>query len=575
MPVSLDTLQQALNTAPYDGYIRLSKDKTGIESYNSSFLGRHFHVHASRSDNQAVRRAFYNSIITSYKCSDAFRASLRQELGIDSHNHDALSVRDAQDILQRVKIAARTMDNKDIIAIGSHFSKESNSVFRDKLISRYQTQLARADKASEFPTIATAFRQPFEDYNRAGIGLKVGKEVIAYIDDSSSDPETRASRNQERSAKLQNFFDQDTTNGMRAARIIGDIVHQGIGMDIMDNLISSRDTVFSPYTLSGGGSLKDKSFIMDFSVNRTNDGSYNIHYTGIFRPDSIDSYDSEGPATAFFEAHNSQITFNMDLVLSFDPKDGKPKIELAQPLTMTGKITPLTPPKGMVVTPMMYGQCKDADSTDFGAEASMEGKLNDSEIQTALFTTQDIDFLSKKLITDSEKNLLTIFNIEAIEIKRMITGLGLNDSAPRLDKKTIGYLLSENPAERTQGLQTLKDIMEAYDLHGWASPDRLSKTRTDIRPEILNLVTVAKLSYRPPDKTTPSEAKLVADYMRQSNDPDHQRMLNDLGSSDQAKVDAAKADIQKLLNTLRPPSTTMDENPQPPTDATPPSATTP
>ncbi len=113
MTISLDSFQRAFR-ANNNGYIKLSQDKSGVESYSANFFGRHFHTIASRSDNQAVRQAFYDTITASYKCSDSFCASLRKELGIDSGSHKALSVIDAQNILQKVKIAAHDLDNKDV-----------------------------------------------------------------------------------------------------------------------------------------------------------------------------------------------------------------------------------------------------------------------------------------------------------------------------------------------------------------------------------------------------------------------------------------------------------------------------
>ncbi len=561
MPISLNSIQQTLNTSHIDAdsYIKLSNDRSGIESYNAGFFGRHFHIHATRSDNREVRRAFYESITSQYKCSDAFCASLRQELGIDSGNHSALSVRDAQAILQRVKIAARDINNTDVInnpiQNGQPFTRTSNGVFKEVFLDAYNKGcLKRADDAKKYPTIADAFKQPYCDYNRPGFGLKVGNTVVAYVDDSTENgSDERATFEQEMTAKLEQFFGQDPTNGLRAARIIGDIVHQSIDKDIVDGLISSKDPVlwcFNDGNNNPIGMAPHNSHMANFSVDRANDGSYNIHINS----SNIPNYLIGSQSTTFFDGKNSQITFNLDLVLSFDPKDGTPKIDLPQPLQMSGKLTKMTTPDDIVVNDMsilarMGSDPK--DNTQFGIAAAMTGVINDPAVQQALFKTHDVDFIRSKVITDSDIKMLGIFNIDEAEVRRMTFGLGLGDNAQTLDKETINQLLSSNPAERGKGIQKLKNILTTYDALGWAPQNRQSNIRCYLRPELLNLVTVAELNH---SSGIPCDAKLVADYMRTSNDPDHQRILNDLGSSDPTKVAAAKNDVKAILAMLRNPS---------------------
>ncbi len=599
MPVSLNTFQQAVNSSDLTGYIKLSPDKSSVKSYDAGFFARHFHTYSSRDENREVRRAFYDSITSSYKCSESFCASLRKELGIDSGSHKALSIKDANDILQRVKIESRILDSKeatkDPISLGQPFARTSNSFFQKYITDKYTTTLARADNTT-IPTYEAAFSQCFDDYDRPGIGLKVGNEVIAYVDDSCSDTvEARTPRNAAMAAKLKNFFEQDTTNGMRAARIIGDITHQSCPQDILKGLIASKDPVVSPFAMLEDNNISaiiPLTFAMNFSVDRSSNGSYNIHFSGNYNPQIFMSTGSTGSSMTLFDSKNSLLSYDMDLVLSFDPNDGKPKIELTQPLKISGKLSPVTLENGDSIDPTMIGGCKDyvedgGDGTDYVAMASNEGKINDREISRALFQTHDMAYLRDNITTESDLKLLTLFNFPTGMEKKLMTGLGLDDSVPRLNKETFKQLLSSDPAERNKGLQKLNDMLTAYDNLGLRPPDQRLRPNADFRPEILNLVTIAKLSHIPPNSDSPSDAKLVADHMRQSNDPNHQRMLSDLGSSDQAKVDAAKADIQKLLSTLKTAATTTttttttttgsvsDPNAAKPDDATPPPPTNP
>ena len=183
MPISVDSFQKALYAGSIntDSYIRLSKDKSGVESYTANALGRHFHLHASREDNREVRRAFYESITSKYQCNDAVCASLRKELGIDSGNHSALSVRDAMNILQRVKIAAHNIDNQKVQDKKS-FNTHGNATFQTEILNFFtKSSLSKANNDQELPTIAKAFEQGLQDYNRSGFGLKLGTEIVAYV----------------------------------------------------------------------------------------------------------------------------------------------------------------------------------------------------------------------------------------------------------------------------------------------------------------------------------------------------------------------------------------------------------
>ena len=84
MPISLNTFQNTLSTTNLDGFIKLSGDGSSVKSYGDGFFARHFGLYTKPSveENNAVRRAFYESVTSSIDCRGAVLDALRKDLGI-------------------------------------------------------------------------------------------------------------------------------------------------------------------------------------------------------------------------------------------------------------------------------------------------------------------------------------------------------------------------------------------------------------------------------------------------------------------------------------------------------------
>ena len=108
MPISINDFQNTLDSSKIQGFVKLSGDGA-VKSYGGGFFARHFGLYSkpTAEENNAVRRAFYESVMDTYNCRGELLAFLRQELGIDeneaSTSGQQLSVRQAKDILQHVK----------------------------------------------------------------------------------------------------------------------------------------------------------------------------------------------------------------------------------------------------------------------------------------------------------------------------------------------------------------------------------------------------------------------------------------------------------------------------------------
>ena len=108
MPISINDFQSTLEASKLRGFVKLSGEG-GVKSYGGGFFARHFGLYSkpNAEENNAVRRAFYESIMDKYNCRGELLANLRQELGIDengmSTSGQQLSARQAKEILQHVK----------------------------------------------------------------------------------------------------------------------------------------------------------------------------------------------------------------------------------------------------------------------------------------------------------------------------------------------------------------------------------------------------------------------------------------------------------------------------------------
>ena len=538
MPISLNSFQRTLDTSKTQGFVKLSSEGTSVKSYGGGFFARHFGLYSKPSveENNAVRRAFYESVMDAYHCKGEVLASLRQELGIGddgtSVSGKQLGVSEAKDILQRVKTV---MDKEKTIIKnidnGKPFDISFGEAFQEGISVFFKSAFKQADKSDTLPNVRKAFDTGFRDYTRPGASLKIGDTYVARANDFPSDEE-RKDFEQQIEGKLEQFFGADPANGMRAARIIGYLAEQGIMEGVRIGIFSSGEPCEVRFDI-------DQAHVMDFMVKRTDDGSYKIQYNGVFNY-SLMTKDGEMQC---LNSAESKVRYNMEFTLSFDAQNGTPKITFDQPPRMSGKITPL----GMSLRQVgVLQQLKDpTDDTSFFNYVQLSGEIGKADIQQAIFhpvsPEATLDLLRSRVITKSDMEVLSLLNINFALVNEMMAG-SADDTTPRLGKEIIGRLL--DPATRNAAIRDLKTMAQANVDIGW-----IAKI-PDMEPEILNLVSVAGLSTKS-FKGGQSDAKLVADFIRKSADPAIKRLPADLQSSDPATVAAAKTRIQEITHSVR------------------------
>ena len=86
MPLSLDTFQRTLESSNVQGFVKLSGDgdAADVTSVGGGFFARHFGLYTkpTAEENNAVRRAFYESLVNGFHCRGAVLDQLRRDLGI-------------------------------------------------------------------------------------------------------------------------------------------------------------------------------------------------------------------------------------------------------------------------------------------------------------------------------------------------------------------------------------------------------------------------------------------------------------------------------------------------------------
>ena len=415
---------------------------------------------------------------------------------------------------------------------GKHFDITLRSAFKEAFLDSLKSSLARADEAAKYPDVEHSFTQGLKDYFRVGTGLIVGETVITRVNELTVDSESQAHK-REMVGKLERFFGEDQVNGMRAARIIGDIVHQGFMGSALGGMIVSREP--SDIMLS-----EDSEHEMDFSVQRDQDGNYNIHYTGVFNYRSV----MDGGKRVWIDPSESAVRYDFDVKLSFDAQDGKPSFRFAQSPTMSGKITPMG--RDLADYTRLNTICSSLGGPSFTKLTEITGVLNDLTVQHVVFETENTDdavrLLRSRVFTQSDLTQLALLGFDDTVVKQMMLGCAGDEDTPRLGKEIIGRLL--NPATRADAIRNLKEMAQPLVDAGWF------ERMPDIQPEALNLISVAELS-TVSCRSGQSDAEIVLKFITESQDPEAKRLLIDLQSDNPETVEAAKARVQELSRMLR------------------------
>ena len=147
MSISLNVFQHTLSTTNAEGFVKLSGDGNSVKSYGDGFFARHFGLYTkpSAEENNAVRRAFYESVTSSIDCRGAVLDALRKDLGIGEDGSctsgKQLSVREAKSILARVKAEATARPEgtssaqiPKIAANGQHFDVTLGAKFQESFV---------------------------------------------------------------------------------------------------------------------------------------------------------------------------------------------------------------------------------------------------------------------------------------------------------------------------------------------------------------------------------------------------------------------------------------------------------
>ncbi len=420
---------------------------------------------------------------------------------------------------------------------GQHFDVTLRSAFQEAMLKSCRVSLAMADKGGDMPLdFKTTFEQCFKDYTRPSTGLKVGDVIVARPNEIP-DAEHRAEVVQGMADKLEQFFGEDKVNGMRAARVISSITHQGFLADVLSSISSSGEPM--PHI-----PISDSAHIMDFTVQRGEDGSYNIHFTGISQYRMMPNE----TGIQLLDVNRSSVGMEIDLKLSFDAGSGAPSISFIRPPTMSGQFTPLGG-LGPENVSRLVNIRDPVDYSGFMDVAELSGALHDPDIRHALFETEEteanekaaLELLRERCFTGADIKLLHVLGYDWPCLEQMLSGMAGDESAPKFEKEIIGRLL--DPSTRAAAMQDLKAIATPIVERGWMA------NVPDISPDILNLVTVAGLSTTSFDASC--DAIMVANYIRDSPELDVEMLPADLQHPDPKVVNVAKQQVHQIATKLR------------------------
>ena len=414
---------------------------------------------------------------------------------------------------------------------GQPFDIMLRSAFQETMLTVFQKSLALADR-TDLKEIPDIFRQCFTDLNRQGSGLTVDNTVMVRVNASS----ITQGQWDAVTAKLEQFFAADKANGMRAARIIGALVHQGFWGDVLTSVLLSGEPI---------DRIPDQNLdhVMDFSVRRSVDGSYEVHASGIYL--YMASMRMDG--WPWLDPNRSKVDYEMDVKLSFDAGSGKPNISFTRSPTMSGRFTM----SGLDFIKSRDRLSSVEDPTNgegFGEIVQMSGGLGDREVRQAVFEAKATEanmeaagkLLRARFLNQEDFNLLKILGFENRCVMQMVSGMAGDGSVPKLGKEIVARLT--DPSTRDSAIRDLATMVAPIISRGW-------EEQPDVRPEMLNLVTVAGLSTSGYNGLC--DAQRVADFIKNSQDPEEKKLLADLQSSDAGVVSAAKARVQQINRDLR------------------------
>ena len=404
------------------------------------------------------------------------------------------------------------------------------------MLGSLQSSLARADQADKYPGIFESFFDGLKDYARIGTSLKLGDTYVSRVNDSMPARELTPDYFRPMIEKIEPFFAEDPVNGARASRIIGDLVHQGLAGIFMTSSVQTREPF--DFLLH-----ENSAHQLDFTVSRSDNGSYHIRYNGVYRYRM--TMGKEG--LAYLDATRSLVRYEAKLEISFD-EHGKPHIALEQPPTISGTLTPSGSTYGDVSAIREILDARTDAEVDISG-LTLSGALQKPDFMQAAVAqakkgnrTAVIDLVHAHAITKSDTELLDLIGLDQTLVSQMISGTAGDESTPRLGKESIRRLL--DPATRDATVRDLADMAQRIADAGWV------EKMPDIHTEALNLVTIAGLSATSASHSQ-SDAKLVMDFISESDDQNVRNILADLQSDDPDKVAAAKTRAHDIAHEQR------------------------
>jgi hypothetical protein len=249
----------------------------------------------------------------------------------------------------------------------------------------------------------------------------------------------------------------------------------------------------------------------------------------------------------WLDPSRSRVNYEVDLNLSFDAGTGKPNISFSRAPTMSGRFTK-TGLEFFRDAGRLESVKDPTDGGDFADIVQLSGGLGDREIRQALFETEATHankeaagrLLRSRFLNKDDFRLLKVLGFGWQSVEQMASRMAGDDSVPRLGKEIIARL--KDPSTRDSAIRDLATMMAPIVRRGW-------EAQLDVRPEVLNLVTVAGLSTS--GYNDACDALRVAEFIKGSQDPEVKKLLVDLQDPNPAVVSAAKARVQQINTDLR------------------------
>lgn len=443
--INLDSFRAAAATAKSDNiFLRLSHDGQSVKTVGNRFLERTFGFipYHRASTYKVAREALFQAVQQSGQYQQNTIDEVAKALGLDPAT--GKSVQNRRLSLKTVKAILDNADYASPYTNGTPFNIPAPNSFYEHMGENMNMYIERGNDITT-TDYGMIFKQTFADLERQinGFSLNGQQKVESY--NRMSPAEQTALTND-----LSAFFGQDQVNGLKAAKIISQFTHQGIGADLMYTLQKPDAVPMSNIVLFNN----DIAPHIQFDLSRQA-GVYKISCS--FEHTNT-CYVSDDPATRITKDINlqsgSRITFDLDIYLSFDAK-GKAHISFNNSATVSGVLKQVSQEDADLchqhasLAMSNYAMFRHGISIEPGLMAYMK-----TPAFQAMTDASKLSYISKNIISSPQN--LALLNV--IGVPRDVCKLLI--AHPR----TIGFkfnmdffnrLFSQNPADRQNALAEL------------------------------------------------------------------------------------------------------------------------